>query len=126
MARWRTAGLAGGAPRLYAMLLCGTAMLNVGDAVGGEHAHAAGPDAELWRADVPGAGFTSPIALTPSSAVGSTGARGMALFFLSTGSMAGIAIDDAALGLPQQHLELAGHLAGFRGPSAITVPPLCW
>lgn len=39
-----------------------------------------------------GLGFTSPIALTPVIAKWFTRRRGMALFFLSTGSMAGIAI----------------------------------
>ncbi|WP_227870870.1 MFS transporter [Orrella marina] len=39
-----------------------------------------------------GLGFTSPVALTPVIAKWFTRKRGMALFFLSTGSMAGIAV----------------------------------
>ena len=39
-----------------------------------------------------GLGFTSPVALTPVISRWFTRQRGMALFFLSTGSMAGIAL----------------------------------
>ncbi|BBL24872.1 MFS transporter [Comamonas terrigena] len=46
-----------------------------------------------------GAGFTSPVALTPVISRWFNRRRGMALFFLSTGSMAGIAFMTPALGM---------------------------
>ena len=105
------------------VLLCGTAMLVV---------------ATLWAVNTRtplglmlsfgvlmslGAGFTSPIALTPIISRWFNRRRGMALFFLSTGSMAGIAIMTPALGLALQHLSWQATLLGFAVLfSAITVP----
>ncbi|HRO54757.1 MAG TPA: MFS transporter, partial [Alicycliphilus sp.] len=105
------------------VLLCGTAMLVL---------------ATLWAVNTRtplglmlsfgvlmslGAGFTSPIALTPIISRWFNRRRGMALFFLSTGSMAGIAIMTPALGLALQHLSWQATLLGFAVLfSAITVP----
>ena len=70
-----------------------------------------------------GAGFTSPVALTPVISRWFHRRRGMALFFLSTGSMAGIAVMTPVLGLALQHLSWQATLLGFAAVfTAITVP----
>ncbi|WP_404298833.1 MFS transporter [Alicycliphilus denitrificans] len=70
-----------------------------------------------------GAAFTSPVALTPVITRWFHRRRGMALFFLSTGSMAGIAIMTPALGLALQHASWQATLLGFAALfAAITVP----
>ncbi|MHA7601565.1 MFS transporter [Alicycliphilus sp. T452] len=70
-----------------------------------------------------GAGFTSPVALTPVISRWFNRRRGMALFFLSTGSMAGIAIMTPTLGLALQHASWQATLLGFAALFAvITVP----
>lgn len=74
-----------------------------------------------------GAGFTSPVALTPVISRWFNRRRGMALFFLSTGSMAGIAIMTPALGMALQHLSWQATLLGFAALfTAITVPTALW
>ena len=70
-----------------------------------------------------GAGFTSPVALTPVISRWFNRRRGMALFFLSTGSMAGIAFMTPALGAALQHFSWQTTLLGFATLfTAITVP----
>ena len=70
-----------------------------------------------------GAGFTSPVALTPVISRWFNRRRGMALFFLSTGSMAGIAFMTPALGAALQHFSWQTTLLGFATLfAAITVP----
>lgn len=70
-----------------------------------------------------GAGFTSPVALTPVISRWFNRRRGMALFFLSTGSMAGIAFMTPALGMALQHFSWQTTLLGFAALfTAITVP----
>src|SRR5574337_630423 len=70
-----------------------------------------------------GAGFTSPVALTPVISRWFNRRSGMALFFLSTGSMAGIAIMTPALGVALQHASWQATLLGFAALFAcITVP----
>lgn len=70
-----------------------------------------------------GAGFTSPVALTPVISRWFNRRRGMALFFLSTGSMAGIAFMTPALGMALQHFSWQTTLLGFAALfAAITVP----
>ena len=70
-----------------------------------------------------GLAFTSPVALTPVISRWFTRQRGMALFFLSTGSMAGIAVMTPVFTLA---IEFAGWrltLAGFAVVfAAITIP----
>ncbi len=74
-----------------------------------------------------GAGFTSPVVLTPVISRWFHRRRGMALFFLSTGSMAGIAIMTPVLGLVLQHASWQATLLGFAALfSAITVPVALW
>ncbi|MBS0466309.1 MAG: MFS transporter [Proteobacteria bacterium] len=74
-----------------------------------------------------GAGFTSPVALTPLISRWFQRRRGMALFFLSTGSMAGIAIMTPALGLVLQHASWQATLLGFAALfTVITVPTALW
>lgn len=74
-----------------------------------------------------GAGFTSPVALTPIISRWFHRRRGMALFFLSTGSMAGIAIMTPTLGLALQHASWQATLLGFAALfTAITVPTALW
>ncbi len=60
-----------------------------------------------------GLGFTSPVALTPVISTWFTRRRGMALFFLSTGSMAGMAVMTPALALGIGHFGWRGTLIGF-------------
>ncbi len=70
-----------------------------------------------------GAAFTSPVALTPVISRWFQRRRGMALFFLSTGSMAGIAVMTPTLGLVLQHASWQTTLLGFAALfTAITVP----
>src|SRR4029453_16832556 len=60
-----------------------------------------------------GLAFTSPVALTPVISHWFTRRRGMALFFLSTGSMAGIAILTPAFSFAIQHFGWRPTLLGF-------------
>ena len=60
-----------------------------------------------------GLGFTSPVALTPVISRWFTQRRGMALFFLSTGSMAGMAIMTPALSFAIHHFGWRYTLVGF-------------
>ncbi|MEI6113111.1 MAG: MFS transporter [Burkholderiales bacterium] len=70
-----------------------------------------------------GLAFTSPVALTPVISRWFTRQRGMALFFLSTGSMAGIAVMTPVLTLAIEsagwRLTLAGFAVVF---AALTIP----
>jgi len=70
-----------------------------------------------------GLGFTSPVALTPVLTRWFTRRRGMALFFLSTGSMAGIAIMTPVLTFAIESTHWQTTLLGFAVVfTAITVP----
>jgi MFS family permease len=70
-----------------------------------------------------GLGFTSPVALTPVLSRWFTRQRGMALFFLSTGSMAGMAILTPVLSLSIERWGWQATLAGYAiAFTAITVP----
>ncbi|WP_284335747.1 MFS transporter [Comamonas sp. NoAH] len=70
-----------------------------------------------------GAALTSPVALTPVISRWFNRRRGMALFFLSTGSMAGIAVMTPALGWALQFFSWQHTLLGFAAIFAlITVP----
>lgn len=70
-----------------------------------------------------GAAFTSPVALTLVISRWFHRRRGMALFFLSTGSMAGIAVMTPALGWALQYWSWQHTLLGFAVVfTAITVP----
>jgi MFS family permease len=70
-----------------------------------------------------GLAFTSPVALTPVISRWFTRRRGMALFFLSTGSMAGMAVMTPVLGAAIQHAGWRITLAGFAGALTLfTVP----
>ncbi|MDB5856950.1 MAG: putative rane protein [Ramlibacter sp.] len=60
-----------------------------------------------------GLGFTSPVALTPVISHWFTRRRGMALFFLSTGSMAGMAVMTPALAFAIGHFGWRATLLGF-------------
>ena len=60
-----------------------------------------------------GLAFTSPVALTPVISHWFTRQRGMALFFLSTGSMAGMAIMTPVLSFAIQHAGWCATLVGF-------------
>src|SRR4051812_45657586 len=60
-----------------------------------------------------GLGFTSPVALTPVISHWFTQRRGMALFFLSTGSMAGMAIMTPVLAFAIEHFGWRSTLVGF-------------
>src|SRR6476661_8938472 len=60
-----------------------------------------------------GLAFTSPVALTPVISHWFTRQRGMALFFLSTGSMAGIAVMTPALSFAIGHFGWRPTLVGF-------------
>ncbi len=74
-----------------------------------------------------GAAFTSPVALTPLISRWFNRRRGMALFFLSTGSMAGIAVMTPALGWALQHWSWQQTLLGFATIfTLITVPMALW
>jgi MFS family permease len=74
-----------------------------------------------------GLGFTSPVALTPVISRWFTRRRGMALFFLSTGSMAGIAVMTPALAFALQAASWQATLLGFAAVyTALTVPVALW
>jgi MFS family permease len=70
-----------------------------------------------------GFAFTSPVALTPVISRWFTRRRGMALFFLSTGSMAGIAVMTPALTFAIEAAGWRTTLLGFAAVfAALTVP----
>jgi MFS family permease len=70
-----------------------------------------------------GLGLTSPVALTPVLSRWFTRQRGMALFFLSTGSMAGMAVLTPVLGWAIERYGWQMTLAGFAAAFvAVTVP----
>lgn len=70
-----------------------------------------------------GFAFTSPVALTPVISRWFTRRRGMALFFLSTGSMAGIAVMTPALTFAIESAGWQATLLGFAAVfAAFTVP----
>lgn len=70
-----------------------------------------------------GLAFTSPVALTPVLTRWFTRRRGMALFFLSTGSMAGIAIMTPALTYAVESTSWQTALLGFAAVfTVLTVP----
>jgi len=70
-----------------------------------------------------GLAFTSPVALTPVISRWFTRQRGMALFFLSTGSMAGMALMTPALTYAIGSLGWRATLLGFAALfAAVTVP----
>ena len=70
-----------------------------------------------------GLGLTSPVALTPVLSRWFTRQRGMALFFLSTGSMAGMAVLTPVLGWAIEHYGWQHTLLGFAAIFvAVTVP----
>jgi len=70
-----------------------------------------------------GLGFTSPVTLTPVLTRWFTRRRGMALFFLSTGSMAGIAIMTPVLTFAIESTHWQSTLLGFAVVfTAVTVP----
>lgn len=71
-----------------------------------------------------GAGFTSPVALTPIISRWFHRRRGMALFFLSTGSMAGIAVMTPLLGIALQHASWQATLLGFAALFTAAAVPL--
>ncbi|MVW71594.1 MFS transporter [Bordetella sp. 15P40C-2] len=74
-----------------------------------------------------GLGFTSPVALTPVLTRWFTRRRGMALFFLSTGSMAGIAVMTPVLTFAIEATNWQAALMGFAGIfTVITVPVACF
>ncbi len=70
-----------------------------------------------------GLAFTSPVALTPVISRWFTRRRGMALFFLSTGSMAGIAIMTPVFTFAIESAGWRGTLIGFAAAfAALTIP----
>ena len=70
-----------------------------------------------------GLAFTSPVALTPIISRWFTRQRGMALFFLSTGSMAGMAAMTPVLAFAIEHWGWRHTLLGYAGVfTAITLP----
>jgi MFS family permease len=70
-----------------------------------------------------GLAFTSPVALTPVISRWFTRRRGMALFFLSTGSMAGMALMTPVLSTSIGHFGWRATLVGFAAAfTAFTVP----
>lgn len=70
-----------------------------------------------------GLAFTSPVALTPVISKWFTRSRGRALFFLSTGSMAGMAIMTPVLGWAIEHHGWRATLLGFAAIfTAFTLP----
>ncbi len=70
-----------------------------------------------------GAGLTSPIALTPIISRWFFRRRGMALFFLSTGSMAGIAVLTPTLGVALQYLSWQATLLAFAALFTLATVP---
>ena len=73
-----------------------------------------------------GFSFTSPVALTPVLSRWFVRRRGMALFFLSTGSMAGIAIMTPALAYAIGVVGWRHTLLGFAAVFALLVLPIAW
>lgn len=71
-----------------------------------------------------GLGFTSPVALTPVISRWFTRQRGMALFFLSTGSMAGMAVMTPVLTAAIEAFGWRATMLGFAGAFALTTVPL--
>lgn len=71
-----------------------------------------------------GLAFTSPVALTPVISHWFTRQRGMALFFLSTGSMAGMAIMTPVLALAIASVGWQGTLIGFAAAFAAFAIPV--
>lgn len=70
-----------------------------------------------------GLGFTSPVALTPVISRWFTRQRGMALFFLSTGSMAGMAVLTPVLTISIEWLSWQQTLVGFAVAFALLTVP---
>ena len=73
-----------------------------------------------------GLSFTSPVALTPVVSRWFTRRRGMALFFLSTGSMAGIAIVTPLLAYAIQAVGWRNTLLGFAAVFTLLMLPIAW
>jgi MFS family permease len=73
-----------------------------------------------------GLSFTSPVALTPVLSRWFTRQRGMALFFLSTGSMAGIAILTPVLAFAIGAVGWRNTLLGFAAVFALLMFPIAW
>jgi MFS family permease len=73
-----------------------------------------------------GFSFTSPVALTPVLSRWFRRQRGMALFFLSTGSMAGIAIMTPVLAYAISALGWRGTMLGFAAVFALLIVPIAW
>ena len=73
-----------------------------------------------------GFSFTSPVALTPVLSRWFTRQRGMALFFLSTGSMAGIAIMTPVLAYAIGAVGWRNTLFGFAAVFVVLVIPIAW
>jgi MFS family permease len=73
-----------------------------------------------------GLAFTSPVALTPVVSHWFTRRRGMALFFLSTGSMAGIAVMTPVLALAIDAFGWRATLLGFAAAFAAFALPAAW
>ena len=73
-----------------------------------------------------GLSFTSPVALTPVVSRWFTRRRGMALFFLSTGSMAGIAIVTPLLAYAIQTVGWRNTLLGFAAVFTLLMLPIAW
>ena len=71
-----------------------------------------------------GLGFTSPVALTPVISHWFTRQRGMALFFLSTGSMAGMAVMTPVLALAIEHVGWRATLLGFAAFFTVVAVPV--
>jgi MFS family permease len=73
-----------------------------------------------------GLAFTSPVALTPIISHWFTRQRGMALFFLSTGSMAGMAVMTPVLAFAIEHAGWRATLLGFAAAFAAFTVPVAW
>jgi len=71
-----------------------------------------------------GLAFTSPVAVTPVISRWFTRQRGMALFFLSTGSMAGIAVMTPVLTMAIHHYGWQATLLGYAIAFAIVTVPI--
>lgn len=73
-----------------------------------------------------GLSFTSPVAFTPVLSRWFTRQRGMAMFFLSTGSMAGIAILTPVFGYAIGAVGWRNTLLGFAAAFAVLMFPIIW
>ena len=73
-----------------------------------------------------GLGFTSPVALTPVLSRWFTRRRGMALFFLSTGSMAGMAVLTPLLALSIERFGWQATLGGYAAVFVLVTLPAAW